>query len=56
MVYSEAILTNPAKKSDICKEMSYQNYAKNLEEVCDMLGIVSDKKMHFGRHHGSMDG
>jgi hypothetical protein len=54
--FTRKLLINPAKKSDHCKEMSYQNYAKVLEEVCDMLGIVSDKKMHFGRHYGSMDG
>jgi hypothetical protein len=36
--------------------MAYQHYAKVLEVVRDILGIVSDKKMHFGRHYGSMDG
>jgi hypothetical protein len=36
--------------------LSYQSYSKVLEELCDILGIVVDKKMHFGRHYEIMDG
>jgi hypothetical protein len=54
--FTPKLLINHSKKLGHCKEISYQNYAKVLEEVCDMLGIVSDKKMHFGRHYESIDG
>jgi hypothetical protein len=36
--------------------MACQNYAKVLEGVCDIPWVVLDKKMHVGRHYGSMDG